>query len=418
MKKIIQYLILFLIAAAPLCAAELSLDDVIAQAKQYNPTFKKADSNLKAAKQSYYSAYTNFLPQLSANAGMGQSYSDISAAASGYGFARSDSMGISGTLSLFNGLGDYSNVKIQKAALDIAEASYKRAYADMAYQLKKDFYQLLWAQETIKLSQEIVKMQKDNTGMIQLKYESGTEDLGSLKRVQADEFDAEYQLSKAARYLKGAQVQLINDIGNTAVQEMAVTGNFETVKPDTGTPLSVLVQKTPEYLAALYSYQKADWGVTNARSELFPSISLSAATGKLGPDFIPLGNFWNFGLTATYAFFPGGKNFFDSAVASSYRRAAAQALIETEHQLLPKLQFALNDLFDTQGSRDDVKQHLDASQLQLQIVTQNYINGLETYQTWYIIETDFINFRRSFLNSQRDAAISMAAWNDLLGIGE
>ena len=407
-----------MITLTPVCASELSLDSVISQAKQYNPTFKKADANLKAAKQSYYSAYTNFLPQLSASAGTGQSYSDITEVASGYGFSRSNNTQLTGSLTIFNGLGDYSNVKMQKASLEIAQAAYKRACSDMIYQLKKDFYQLLWAQETIKLSQEILKMQKDNMGMIQLKYESGTEDLGSLKRVQADEFDSEFQLAKAIRYLKGARVQLISDIGDSTLSDATVTGSFDIGSPDTGTPLSLLTQNTPEYLASLYSYQRADWGVTNARSEFFPSVSLSAGTGKLGPDFIPLGNFWNFGLTATYAFFPGGKNFFDTAVAASNRRAAAQALIETEHLLLSKLQFALNDLFDSQGNREDVKKHMDAAQLQLEIVTQNYINGLETYQTWYIIQNDFINFKRSFLNSQRDAAISMATWNDLLGLGE
>ena len=412
MKKLLQFIIIGLMALAPLCAAEFKLDDVISQAKQYNPTFKKADAALKSAKQSYYSAYTNFLPQLSANAGIGQSYSDSS------GYARANSMGLAGSLSLFNGLGDYSNVKQQKASLEIAEAAYKRAYADMTYQLKKDFYQLLWAQETIKLSEEIVKMQKDNMGMIQLKYESGTEDLGSLKRVQADEYDAEFQLAKTQRYFNGAQVQVINDIGDTSLSDLTVAGDFDVAVPDTGTALGLLVKQTPEYLNALNSYKKADWGVTAARSELFPSVSLSAGTGKLGPDFVPLGNFWNFGLTATYSFFPGGRNFFDVAVASSNRRAAEQALLEAEHQLTSKLQFALNDLFDTQGNSENVKRHVNAAQLQLEIVTQNYINGLEKYQTWYIIQNDSINFRRAYLNSQRDTAISMATWNDLLGLGE
>ena len=149
--KIIYRIILFLIFAGDAFSAPLIWQDVLSEAKKNNPELIKAEDSVKNARLSYYNSYTNFLPQLSANAGVNKSKTDGTDSPEQY------SLGLSGRLSLFSGFSDSSQLKSKNIDLKIAELEYKRILADVIYNLKTSFIGLLWAQETIGLSEEILK---------------------------------------------------------------------------------------------------------------------------------------------------------------------------------------------------------------------------------------------------------------------
>ncbi|MCX5781528.1 MAG: TolC family protein [Elusimicrobia bacterium] len=428
---------------SPVYGSSASWEEVLSDAKINNPTLKKAEDSLKTARQNYYSAYTNFLPQLSATVSQNQSEvlgkkitnkenetiinsgmipivltSTSTKTETIMQYTRDNKTGISASLSLFSGFADYSNVKMKKCDLDIAEQNYRRAYSDTIYNLKKKFFQLLWAQQMIQLTNDILKQRQKNLGMIQLKYDSGTEDLGSLSRVRVDKYNAEYEVSSAMRYLKTAQIQLINSIGRNDLSEIEVQGDFitENFKPDDNT--KGLIKTTPEYLIAKYNLDKAKYNIKLAKSTLFPSVSFSWSSTKSGADWPPLDNSWNLGINASYPFFPGGKNIYDIKIAILNQKVAEKNMLETEYQLSTRLLIAFNDVFDKNELCNVLKKIFEATKLQSDIVTQKYVNGLASYIDWYSVENDFINSKKNYLNSQRDASVSQAAWKNQLGSGE
>jgi outer membrane protein TolC len=412
MRKL--FLIIFSIAAvARLSSAEeLSWQEAVAQAKQYNPSLKKAVESVNQAKQSYERTYTNFLPQLSLSGSAGQSDSDTN------GFSKSNSVGLNGSISLFSGFGDVANTRQRADELHIAEANYARTVSDTFYTLRSNFINLLWAQETVRLSEEILKRRTENYEMIQLKYESGSEDKGSLLRMQADRIQAEYDLARAKRSLITARTAFLRAIGRNDTPPVSVKGDFSTGAPPAMEAPQNYVAQIPEYLAAKYALDKSINGITAAKSEWYPTLTFSAGTSRFGPSWAPENNSWNAGLNLSYPFFPGGRNIYDVRIALLGKTISEASLNETGQQLETRVVTTINNFIDAADNVGVRAKYLDASQQQSSITTTKYMNGLVSYQDWYTIENDYIGSTKLLLNSRRDAALAEAQWNNLLGKGQ
>ena len=70
------------------------------------------------------------------------------------------------------------------------QENYKRTVVNIVSSLKESFINLYFVQENISLLEKILR-RKQNYELVKLKYESGSEDLSSLLRVEADMLQAE-----------------------------------------------------------------------------------------------------------------------------------------------------------------------------------------------------------------------------------
>jgi outer membrane protein TolC len=393
-------------------ARNLVWNDVVNEAATANPALAKAKESLAQARWSLTRAYSNFLPQLSASASAGQSQSDTT------GLSKDYSYGLSGSLSLFSGFADTSEIKSRSYDLRIAEANYARILADTLYSLRKSFFDLLWAQETVRLSQDILKRRNENLDMVQLKYESGSEDKGSLLRIDADRVQARYDLEKAQRAQQNASLALSQAMGRSDFAVITVTATLSPGQIPATFDLRQSVERTPEHVIAQYTLQKAAAGITAAESSLYPSLSLSAGTGRSGTQWGPDSGRWNAGLAVSYPFFPGGRNIYDIKIANSNKIVADQALRQTDEQAAVRLNGAYFGFIDAVGNVGVREKYLTASDTQSHIITAKYLNGLASYQDWYTIENDFINSQRALLNARHDAVLSEAQFQNALGAGD
>jgi len=94
------------------------------------------------------------------------------------------------SLDLFNGFSTVNNLRLQLLELQIVQENYKRTVVNIVSSLKESFINLYFVQENISLLEKILR-RKQNYELVKLKYESGSEDLGSLLRVEADMSQAE-----------------------------------------------------------------------------------------------------------------------------------------------------------------------------------------------------------------------------------
>ena len=412
MKKALLALILSAACACGLAAQELTWTDVLSQAKQVNPTLKKAEANLRQAQLNYEAAYTNFLPQLSANASGSESNSDS------LGYSTQYSYGLQGSLSLFNGFSDVAGVKGQAANLKIQEATYNRTLSDTVYNLKTSFINLLWAQEMVTLLEDILQKRTQNYDLVKLQYNSGTQDKGSLMRVEADKVSAQYDLDKANRYLQLSALQLLRTIGRDDFIEITATGTFDYDSGLLAANLSGLSVKTPEYINAYYSLVKSKSDLQSAESGLYPSLDLNGSTSKTGAQWAPNSNSWSLGLSLNYPFFPGGKNIYNVKIAKSGIESAEENLLETKQQLEVSVNTSFNGFVDAVANLGVSQKALSASQEQSDIITTQYINGLQSYFNWYSVENDYINALKSVLNARQNAVLQEANFNKVIGVGE
>ena len=396
------------------CGASLTWEDAAARAKLANPTLIKASQAIENAKLSLSRTYGAFLPSLSASAGVSQSLSFPlpSVAVLYYG----TSAGVNGSLSLFNGFADIASVAQAADDLKVAQQSYRRTLSDVTYRLKRDYIALVLAQEQVALCKRIQEKRGENMQLIQLKYDAGLEDKGSLLQVQADKASSDFDVNSAERARALAVENLIRSIGIDAPEDFIAVSSFTIPSDITPVTLESAITVTPEYNIGALALHKAASLLTSARSGLYPSISLSGGINYSGDNWSSMSeNGWNTGLSLSYPFFTGGQNFYNAAIGSVAYETAKQTFRETLQQLRATLAQGLDSYIDAVESVSVSEKSAASAQVQSDISTEKYLNGLVAYFEWYSVVNSNISAEKALLNSRFNALQQQAAWQNLLG---
>lgn len=401
-----KYLLAFafaLAASIPLHAEVLTWQDIMTETITANPALKLSAYALTNAGYNKTKSYSNFLPSLSASAQT--SASDTSVEGN-----TESSAGLTGSLSLFSGFSDVSGVRIARLDLENATLMDKRTFADTIFAIEQSYLEMLWAQETVELSEQIVKRRDENLNLIQLKYEAGREDKGSLLRIEADLERARYDLGKAKRYVTTTSETLQRVMGRDTIKTITLKGELDLPAIPEYASFENLLTHTPEYIISKNNAAKAKFETVLAESSLYPGLSLAANTSAAQSNA-----HWSTSLNISYPFFPGSKNIYNIRIAKVNEKIAGESLRETILELSASLTKTYNGLIDAVENVKVTEKYLNAAQEQSKITTQKYINGMTTYQDWYSIENDYINTRKSYLDAKKTALKSYATWENLLG---
>ena len=398
-------------------AEALVWEDVLREAKEKNPRVISARQSLKSASLSYKSSFTSFLPQISASAGWSKSSSITSFESFAEGGREDEEFnyGISGRLSVFSGFKNSSKLKQERAGLKQEEAKFKRTFSDMIYDLKVAFAQVLKAQNTISLSEEILKRRRENTQIVKLRYEAGREDKGAYLRSEADLYQAEYEFSKAKRNLKTQQTKLLKEMGRDEFEVTAVSGTFKVVPPEGILSFQELLAQSPDYLVARYGVDSAKYNLRYTKGAFYPQISFSGGTSRSGPEWPLERARWGLGLSLSYPFFSGGKEIYNWKIAQTDKLKSEENLREVKQQILLGLEQAYSGLIDAVENVKVREKYFIASQERAKISRVKYVNGLISYQDWDAIENDFINSEKSLLDAKFNAFVASAEWKKVLG---
>ncbi len=404
--------IFILVSLNFLFADQYSWEKVLSEAKIKNPVLLKTKHILDQAELNYKNSWATFYPQINASAATTISGSDNLQDSQRYSY------GISGRLSLFNGFADISQVKIKDLDLKIAKEQFQRSYSDITYNLKKSFINLLFAQETLVLSEKIYARRKNTYELIKLRYDAGREDKGSLLKVESDLLNAEFELKKAQRNKNLMARQLLKDIGIETFFNITVVGNFDIIQPQAFSDFTIFLNQIPEYKIAQMRLAKADHEIVYAKSVFYPDLTLSANISASGTEFPLDSRSWSSSLGLSVPLFAGGKNKTNLDLAKKNKLVLEQNLKEITLQLLVSLEQYYANLVDDYDYIKIREKYFQSSEEQVHITTLKYLNGLVSYYDWYSVENDYINSQKLLLTSKKNAAISDALWKNYLGIGE
>ncbi|MFH1378910.1 MAG: TolC family protein [bacterium] len=396
-------------------AKEYSWQELLEEAKLNNPELRQARESLQKSGLLYKKSYSGFLPSISASASASQSDSNQG------DLSKSYSYGLRGSLSLFSGFSDFYNVKSGKINLKKSDLELMRALSDIVYNVKLRYINLLWAQENAALSEGILERRKNNYEMILLKYEAGREDKGSLLRVEADKLQAEHDVNNGQRELKTAAYELCEILGKDIFEIIRASGtlqggaDFKNIAQIQNIIIENLIEHTPEFEIAQYDLILAEYNTKQARSNFYPSLSLSSSLSNSGDQWEDPSHSWSTGLSVSYPIFSGANDYYNLKVQNRNTVTAQENFRKTKHNLLQQLQAGLNNYIDAIENIKIREKYLEASEEQSHVTTAKYINGLTTYYDWYSVENNFISSQKSYISAIRDAIISEAKWLNLLG---
>ncbi|MDR0617547.1 MAG: TolC family protein [Endomicrobium sp.] len=305
MKKFFSVVIVVCFFCPYSFSETIDISMVEEQTIKNNTHLKAAQLDLNNAKQEYASTFSLFLPKIVFSGNMSDTKNELQS----LNTIRNYPLNLEGSLSLFEGFSSYNELKEKSAKLKIAQANYDRTVSDIRYEAHCCYANLIWAYETVSLLEKIKERRKENRDLIQLKYNSGNVDIGSLKRCDADVALAEYNLKRAKRNIQTASTALLNAIGR--IDDITILELLDhfwykgeiLAKPDFNT----LIATIPEFLNAQYNFEMYKYINRKIKSQWLPYINLLGSVGNNDLHWVPEAQI-----------FTGGKRYRDLKIASTH----------------------------------------------------------------------------------------------------
>jgi outer membrane protein len=413
--KTVAVFVLCLAVTAPARAELLTWEACVARAARNNPELRAARENLSSAAYQTKAARSGFLPQLSA----GVNYTDqnTSFATSSFGTTSTYSASVTATQNLFAGFQDQAKVAQSRANQDVTQASLDATKAKVSFDLKSAFAGLLYAQNYLKLTESIIQRRAENMRLVELRFEGGWENKGSLLLSKAALGQAELDHLQAQHALQVAQEQLANVLGENRAEDIRITGDIPLAVPAPAPDLQQLARQTPDHRQAVGQEQAASAGVTLARAPLYPSLNLTGSTGRQGNRWIPDNDSHSVGVSLSIPLYSGGRDYYGTQSAVSNLSAATYNRERVDQQLVTRLQQAYAAYVEAVQRLKVNQAFVDAATARAEIARNKYDNGLLSFEDWDIIENDLISRQTALVQSQRDRITAEAAWEQAQGKG-
>lgn len=268
--------------------ADLTLEEAISTARQFNPTFQSIRNDRVIADWDVKSAYGSLVPSLSADAGVSwqgageQVFGSITAAELGvvdppsYYFSRY-SLGL-------NYLLDGRTILQPgqaKAARNATSADVRNADAELVLGVTQAYLNVLVEQERLRVAQEELERAQYNVRLAQGRREVGSATIIDVQQAEVAVGRAEVAILVTTSDLEAQQYELLRRLGLDLDQLYDLTSTFELFEPDfDGQGLYDLALDMNPTLGALRANREAsDYGVRIAKSAYFPRLSLQAGIG-------------------------------------------------------------------------------------------------------------------------------------------
>jgi len=392
--------------AAASAVETLNWSQCLDEAASHHPDLRSAAESVRQAEAQRKIVKSGTLPAVSASAGGTRSASTDAVASGAWSY------GVNASQLLYDGAKTSSEVKSATEKLKASRYSEEAVSVDTRYALRAAFVQLLTAQQQVSLAEEIMTKRKQNLRLISLLYKSGTENIGSLSKAQADLAESEFEVAQARRALDLAQMVLSTQLGRRSFTPIRVTGQF-TASEQTRTPpdFDSIARNNPAYLELTAQKDAAGYNLQASKSAFMPSVYVSTGFGnssfrQLPPDRTD----WQAGIDVSVPIYAGGAG--RAGVAKA--RAAVNQLSADEESLYFSLMRSLEEAWknfrDASEKVDVQKKFLDAAAERARIADAQYSAGLVSFNDWTIIEDNLVSAKKSFLNARSNLLTAEAAW--------
>lgn len=385
-----------------------SWNEIVRVAEVYRPTLVAVRSQMAAAEAELGVAESIRYPQLSAAASAerrGTDNNDQRATDTAFGA----SLGVD--QDLYSGGRNAASVRSAQAGFERAKASATLTRAQVTYDLRLAYINLLHAGEEVRLLDGIVARRADNLELVDLRYDGGREHKGSLASSEVQLLEAETQRKQAHRKVALNRDLLAREMGLPGLPEgTTISGHLQVTNAPAAEDLDMLAHQHPSYIASDATRLAAEAQWDGARAGYRPTIGLSASVRRSGDDHAFDEDSWLAGLQIRFPFWPGGRTTHEVRRAGAQLNEADALLEETVNTLVRSLAVAHLSLIDAAENVEVQARYVEANELRAEIARQQYEDGLLSFENWSVIEDDLINRKKQWLASLRSAMVAEAAW--------
>jgi multidrug efflux system outer membrane protein len=312
------------------------LEKIVGEAFERNADLVIAAARIDEARAVLGETRSGLFPQVDAQGAASRQRSSRETATSFAGVPREFSnyratVNVSYELDLFGRL--RSGVAAARAELEASEASRETVRLALAAQVAKSYFALRSFEQQVELTRQTLKLREESLALQGKRRDAGVISEFELRQLEAEAAAARAQLPPLEREREREEAALSVLLGRSPAE--VFEGTIRTAqRPEeslipavlpSGLPSELLLRR-PDLVEAERSLAAANARVAVARSEMFPSISLTAALGSesasLSNLFTGPAGIWNIAAAVTQPIFAGGRLEARSEAARARERAA------------------------------------------------------------------------------------------------
>lgn len=397
-------------------AKGLSLKDLLTMAEQKDWAVQIAKENLLMAQQVQAQAGSSFWPQLSLQAsGSDSSVQDV--------HTQNYSTGLSLTQNLWNGGRDLNQWKISQKNEQIARWNLKSDLLRLSAEFKSAVENFRVATKMVQLTKFILSRRQEHQKIVELRFQSGFENKGSVLLSHANVSSAQWQWEQAVVELKSAEKNLKSligwDISDQQKEVDLVLEDFSTLQSIKVTPLNVenIFDQVPKLKIADLQKQIAELDRQAVYGKFLPKLDLSLSTGVSDSDFIPRSPRSSVNLSLSVPLFDGMKDVHELKVKSHQEKIQKLNLQMTWQQVRDQIESAYDDWKQSCRKEEVDFEFRSAAEVRAEIARKKYNNGLMSFEEWDQVESDLITRQTGYLQSQKNRISKEVIWDQTAGQG-
>lgn len=379
--------------------------ECVREAWQGNPDLAAALARLGQSKAERRIAASPLFPEVTASGRAGESKGTDGTR------GESHAWGLDARQLLFDGFRTPFEMGRAGEGVTASQWAYAVTSSDVRLSLRKAYVDLLRAQDLVTIAREIADRRKQNTDLVQLRYEAGREHKGSLMLSQADLAQAEYDIAAALRAVELGRRRLTRVMGRPHTAPLGTSGDFVLDPPGPARPDFEGLCDTVPLLKRLAAVKEAArWGVKSAQAEFLPAVYDTLGVNKAGDGWPPRGDEREIGVSVDWPLFQGGERVAGVAKSRQYllqteadERSGRLGVVLTLTETWTEFRNALETV-------EVERKVLAAAEERSKISKAQYAIGIIDFDAWTIIEDALVRAKKSHLNALWAEGTAEAAW--------
>ena len=368
---------------------DASLDLLVEESLKGNADLAVAAARVDEARALLGEARSFLLPSVDAQASARRQQISERAATSFPGVPKEFSsyratLNVSYELDLFGRL--RSGVQAARAELAASEAAREAVRLALAAQVAKSYFALRSSEEQVLLTRQTLDLREEALGLQRKRHRAGVIGDFELRQLEAEVAAARAQLPgfEQAREREEAALQVLLGRSPRQVFESELRtgpGGRQLLAPvvPSGIPSELLLRR-PDLVEAERRLAAANARVAVARSEMFPSIALTAELGSesasLSSLFAANAAVWTLAAAVTQPIFAGGRIEARTAAAEARERAVLAQYQQTVRTAFSEVRTALVSQSRTRESYEAESVRAEALAETLRLARLRYENGI------------------------------------------
>jgi multidrug efflux system outer membrane protein len=280
-----------------------------------------------------------------------------------------------------------AGARAARAELEASEAARDGVRLALAAQVAKSYFTLRALDEQVLLTRRTLALREEALGLQKKRFEGGVLSEFDYRQLEADTATTRAQLPPLERDREREQAALLVLLGKSpkdVFQDAVARKVAENEEPSppvvpAGMPSELLLRR-PDLVQAERQLAAANARIAQARAEMFPSISLTAALGSesaaLGNLFSAGSGLWALGLGLAQPIFAGGRLEAATQAAEARERQAVAQYVKAIQNAFSEVRAALSAQARERESYDAQSVRAAALTDTLRLARLRYDNGI------------------------------------------